>query len=96
MKITILHRIQKKCVISDKKTSYIYVHSGPNRPNRNRTVPKVRTEVRTVRPGDPLWGKVDILCRELYLKFFTWSWGCGERYLEMETRVLLRISIQIS
>ena len=45
-------------------------HSGPNRPNRNRTVPEVRTEVRTVRPGVPLWEKVDILSGELYFEFF--------------------------
>ena len=40
--------------------------------------------------------QVDIQARELYLKFFTWFWGRGERYLRMETGVLHRISVQIS
>ena len=31
-----------------------FYHSGPNRPNRNRTMPEVRSEVRTVRHRDPL------------------------------------------
>ena len=39
--------------------------------------------------------QVDIQARELYLKFFIWFWGRGERYLRMETGVLHRISIQI-
>ena len=39
--------------------------------------------------------QVDIQARELYLEFFIWFWGRGERYLGMETGVLLRISIQI-
>ena len=39
--------------------------------------------------------QVDIQARELYLEFFIWFWGRGERYLRMETGVLLRISIQI-
>ena len=40
--------------------------------------------------------QVDIQARKLYLEFFIWFWGRGERYLRMETGVLLRISIQIS
>ena len=39
--------------------------------------------------------QVDILAGELYLEFSIWFWGRGERYLRMETRVLLRIPIQI-
>ena len=39
--------------------------------------------------------QLDIQARELYLKFFIWFWGRGERYLRMETGVLHRISIQI-
>ena len=39
--------------------------------------------------------QVDIQARELYLEFFIWFWGRGERYLRMETGVLHRISIQI-
>ena len=39
--------------------------------------------------------QVDIQARKLYLQFFTWFWGRGERYLRMETGVLHRISIQI-
>ena len=39
--------------------------------------------------------QVDILAGELYLEFFIWIWGRGERYLRMETGVLHRISIQI-
>ena len=39
--------------------------------------------------------QVDILAGELYLEFFIWFWGRGERYLRMETGVLHRISIQI-
>ena len=30
---------------------------------------------------------VDIQARKLYLEFFIWFWGRGERYLRMETRV---------
>ena len=40
--------------------------------------------------------QVDIQARKLYLEFFTWFWGPGERSQRMETGVLLRISIQIS
>ena len=39
--------------------------------------------------------QVDIQARKLYLEFFTWFWGRGERDLRMETGVLHRISIQI-
>ena len=40
--------------------------------------------------------QVDILAGELCLEFFIlWCWGRGERYLRMETGVLLRISIHI-
>ena len=39
--------------------------------------------------------QVDIQARKLYLEFFIWFWGRGERYLRMETGVLHRISIQI-
>ena len=39
--------------------------------------------------------QVDIHAMELHLEFFTWFWGRGERYLRMETGVLLRLSIQI-
>ena len=49
-------------------------------------------------PSPPLSSsgiQVDIQARELYLKFFLWFWGRGERYLRMETGVLHRISIQI-
>ena len=31
--------------------------------------------------------QVDILAGELYLAFFIWIWGRGERYLRMETGV---------
>ena len=37
--------------------------------------------------------QVDIQARELYLRFFMWFGGRGERYLRMETGVLHRISI---
>ena len=40
--------------------------------------------------------QVDIQARELYLEFFMWFWGRGERYLTMKTGVLLRIAIRIS
>ena len=38
--------------------------------------------------------QVDIQARKLYLEFFIWFLGRGERYLRMETGVLHRISIQ--
>ena len=40
--------------------------------------------------------QVDIQARKLYLKVFLWFWGRGERYLEMETGVLHRISMRTS
>ena len=40
--------------------------------------------------------QVDIQARKLYLKVFLWFWGPGERYLEMETGVLHRISMRTS
>ena len=40
--------------------------------------------------------QIDILAGELYLEFFIWFWGPGERYLEMDTGVLRRISMRIS
>ena len=39
--------------------------------------------------------QVDIQARKLDFGFFIWFGGRGERYLEMETGVLHRISIQI-
>ena len=38
---------------------------------------------------------VDILARELYLEFFIHIWTPDETYLDFETGVLHRISIQI-
>ena len=40
--------------------------------------------------------QVDIQARKLDLEFFIWILGPGERYLDMETGVLLRISMRIS
>ena len=40
--------------------------------------------------------QVDIQARKLYLKVLLWFWGRGERYLEMETGVLHRISMRTS
>ena len=39
---------------------------------------------------------VDILAKELYLEFFIHIWIPDETYLDFETGVLHRISIQIS
>ena len=40
--------------------------------------------------------KVDIQARKLALEVFLRFWGRGERYLRMETGVLLRISLRTS
>ena len=40
--------------------------------------------------------QVDIQARKLLLKVFLRFWGRGERYLRMETGVLLRISLRTS
>ena len=40
--------------------------------------------------------QVDIQARELLLKVFLRFWGRGERYLRMETGVLLRILLRVS
>ena len=48
---------------------------------------------RRCRPRRHLEIQVDILAGELYWELFTWLWGAGEGYLDMETGVLLRISI---
>ena len=39
--------------------------------------------------------QVDIQASKLYLELFIWFWAPGERYLRMETGVLLRIWVQI-
>ena len=40
--------------------------------------------------------QVDVQARKLLLKVFLRFWGRGERYLRMETGVLLRISLRTS
>ena len=37
--------------------------------------------------------QVDILARELYLEFYLWFGGCGERSRRMETGLLIRIAM---
>ena len=40
--------------------------------------------------------QVNIQARKLYLEFYLWFWGCGERSRRMETEVLHRISMRVS
>ena len=39
--------------------------------------------------------QVDIQTKKLCPEVFLWFWGRGERYLRMETGVLLRISLRV-